>query len=696
MTFTEAALQVLRSASEPLHYKKIVELAIARNLLSHVGRTPEVTMSSRLATLVKKDRGQSAIVKVRPGVFAIRESSMTEKEAPPMSAADEPTQSTAPSLPPKVQLPGADVFPEEEGDDDPILAGIEEGVSQDDRSRRKRRRRRGRGGDRPEGAEAPREGGEPPREGGPREGGPREGGPREGGPREGGPREGGPREGGPREGGPRDDMNHRGNQPDRGRDRGRDGRDRDRGRDGRDRDRDRGRDDRNRDRDRGRDDRGRDRDRGREERGPEEARPPIELTRAPGEGDLLGKDLADAAYSVLSNGDRQSAGFARVAEMLVRRGRLNGAPEVLAPTVAAAIRGDIARALRLGRRARFRIVEQRVTLSDWLLPREALSAEDQALQAAERQRDQVRRAFVARLNDLPTGGFAELVATWLNAEGVTGLRAVRRPTSSGRELHFAGTLRRGAEETRIAFVVLRSGLDVEAAHVIDVRGSLHHYGNAHQAWLVTTGRIAPPARDEGAAENAPACALLSGGDLARSMERLGIGLRTQTIALCDIDFELLEALGDAGLRRDRDRERSRERDEQQQRAREQPRPRPSEGEGERDENAGRGRDVVAPEINLLDPELAEQSRLGGGEWEEGQAPQAAEDAPESGEEDVELDFDRDEPAEEIDDGSEDADDADDSEDSEDTNGDEDDEAGDANGEQDDDASDADDGDDDGR
>src|SRR5262245_62533503 len=73
MTFTDAAVEVLRLVGRPLHYKKITELAITRNLLSHVGRTPEVTMSSRLATLVKKDRGQSLIVKVKPGVFAIRE-----------------------------------------------------------------------------------------------------------------------------------------------------------------------------------------------------------------------------------------------------------------------------------------------------------------------------------------------------------------------------------------------------------------------------------------------------------------------------------------------------------------------------------------------------------------------------------------------------------------------------------------------
>src|SRR3954471_19820694 len=87
MTFTEAALEVLRSAGEPLHYKRITELAIERNLLSHVGKTPEVTMSSRLAMLVKKDRGQSPIIKVKPGVFAIRESALQDFAAAVAAAA---------------------------------------------------------------------------------------------------------------------------------------------------------------------------------------------------------------------------------------------------------------------------------------------------------------------------------------------------------------------------------------------------------------------------------------------------------------------------------------------------------------------------------------------------------------------------------------------------------------------------------
>ena len=73
MTFTEAAEAVLRKLGKPLHYKKITQIAIEQNLLSHVGKTPEVTMSTRLATLAKKDRGEAAIVRIKPGIFGLRD-----------------------------------------------------------------------------------------------------------------------------------------------------------------------------------------------------------------------------------------------------------------------------------------------------------------------------------------------------------------------------------------------------------------------------------------------------------------------------------------------------------------------------------------------------------------------------------------------------------------------------------------------
>ena len=62
MTFTEAAAQVLRLVGKPLHYKEITDVAIEKNLLSHVGKSPDVTMGARLAALVKKGDKENPLV----------------------------------------------------------------------------------------------------------------------------------------------------------------------------------------------------------------------------------------------------------------------------------------------------------------------------------------------------------------------------------------------------------------------------------------------------------------------------------------------------------------------------------------------------------------------------------------------------------------------------------------------------------
>ncbi len=67
MTFTEAAAQVLRLVGKPLHYKEITDVAIEKNLLSHVGKSPEVTMGARLAALVKKGEKDNPLVRVEAG-----------------------------------------------------------------------------------------------------------------------------------------------------------------------------------------------------------------------------------------------------------------------------------------------------------------------------------------------------------------------------------------------------------------------------------------------------------------------------------------------------------------------------------------------------------------------------------------------------------------------------------------------------
>jgi hypothetical protein len=171
MTFTEAAVEVLRSAGKPLHYKKITEIAIERNLLSHVGKTPETTMSSRLATMVKKDRGDAPILKVKPGVFALREfpehlvegaedapdndvPEAVEQGTDTQEAASEEVADIEEEISVAAQeLPGADVFPQEDDDDDLILANLDDD-SRDGRKTRKRRPRRRRDRDSDNGSSA--------------------------------------------------------------------------------------------------------------------------------------------------------------------------------------------------------------------------------------------------------------------------------------------------------------------------------------------------------------------------------------------------------------------------------------------------------------------------------------------------------------------------------------------------------------
>jgi len=95
MTFTEAAVEVLRRAGKPLHYKDIAEIAVRENLLSHVGQDPEVTMGQRLAAMAKRDDERKVVAVTPDGTFALVEWSISpehvvEPVAPPLHPADDP------------------------------------------------------------------------------------------------------------------------------------------------------------------------------------------------------------------------------------------------------------------------------------------------------------------------------------------------------------------------------------------------------------------------------------------------------------------------------------------------------------------------------------------------------------------------------------------------------------------------------
>jgi restriction endonuclease Mrr len=94
MTFTEAAVEVLRRAGKPLHYTDIAEIAVRENLLSHVGQDPEVTMGQRLAAMAKRDDERKVVAVTPEGTFALLEWSVppeqvVEPVTPPLHPAEE-------------------------------------------------------------------------------------------------------------------------------------------------------------------------------------------------------------------------------------------------------------------------------------------------------------------------------------------------------------------------------------------------------------------------------------------------------------------------------------------------------------------------------------------------------------------------------------------------------------------------------
>jgi len=578
MTFTEAAEAVLRKVGKPLHYKKITQLAIEQNLLSHIGKTPEVTMSTRLATLTKKDRGDQNVIRVGPGVFGLREWGAAPAEgdatiaedaaasAPPealQEAGEEVVagEAVAPAPGPAPVVEEAEpvalapdevdrqqrleaaqeIFPEDEDDNEPVLGGPEK--AEGGRRRRRRRRRRGERDEATPGAEgeagaslAPAEGAEgtslPPSADG--ESVAPESVPSIA-PAEGGVEGAEPRGEESRRPEPRRDEHRREGRGPRGDDRGpREDRRDDRGPRGDDRGprgEDRGpREDR-------RDDRGPREDR-RDDRGPREDRRDDRVV----EEGATGRDTADLLVAMLSRReDRQPVGLRALAEEAVRTNRLAGDSANLIPTLAAAARMDGVRRESRGERPRLRLAGGRLGLMDWTLPPELLRAEADAVAALERLRDAARRYVVRRLNELPQAAFSEAVVLLLERLGISSLKVTRRAGLPQGEVHLMGVARRGPEETPVA-VVIRRGGEVGRERVIDVRGALHHYGNASAAWIITTGSVLSGARDEAAVPGVAPVTLIDGVTFGRLLDEHRVCVSHVSVALPYLDVELFDAL----------------------------------------------------------------------------------------------------------------------------------------------------------
>jgi hypothetical protein len=540
MTFIEAAAEVLRQAGKPLHYKEITELAIARNLLSHVGKTPEVTMSHRLTAAIKKDDKEVPITKIRPGVFALREweekkgkrGAAAHAEAPANdddgAAADESgvevnaleieaalrgaeaksrasqdddesssdgdretPVSGEEALRADLAASGAELFDDEDDDDQPILAplsqaGAPAAAQGEGGRRRRRRRRRGRGG-----------AGQNDVAGGTAGSAPAERSSQ-----------------GRIEGGPSSPAGTAGSM-DEGGVEGREG--------------------------------------GTSPRPVVRDRQQIMAIGQPtgidvplGEGEeLAGRDLADAAALVLATFDRNSgpAPIRAVAEGLARRGRLPGDPVLAIAQAGASMRADNLRRSANGQRPRFRFGSGgRVALTDWTLNGDLPRLEQEVAAVIDRYREASRRALLRRLQELPGHALIELALLAVERVGMTNLKAIRRSGSPGGEAHFSALHKTGGDTIPTAIVIRKDGREIGRERVTDLRGALHHYGPASTGWLITTGQVLSGAREEAAAQGAPPVTLYDGIAFCKLLEDIDVGVVKTRFAVAIPDLELLETL----------------------------------------------------------------------------------------------------------------------------------------------------------
>jgi HB1, ASXL, restriction endonuclease HTH domain/Restriction endonuclease len=556
MTFTEAAAQVLRLVGKPLHYKEITDVAIEKNLLSHVGKSPEVTMGARLAALVKKGDKENPLVRIKPGVFALREwdPAMIEKGLadrtpalerlaaqgysgePEVDTADE-AQSEASSSPhashvtfddeenpstpdegersrAELAAHATELFASEDDDDEPIFGGASDpaaapsadSAAADPNGSRRRRRRRGRGrpGDERGGddlpsytvsdapAVLPAELTQEIEARGAAE--------------------------------PRQERQRPERNPDRGPERERSERSAERA-------------DRGPSRSEGR------RDERRDERSNNFARDERRVNEGPMD-DLVGKDLADAVESLLLGFDRGRGPVAAqtLTEAAQRRGRLAADQAATQGLLLAAARTDNVRALARGQRPRFRISANRIGLTEWQLDGELVRLERDLLQTAERYREVLRRTFARSLQDLSHRGLGELLTLVLERLGFSELTQVRRPGLHGAELHLSGKARGPSGDVRTAVVLRRDGREVGRERVTELRGALHHYGPALAGLIVTTGQVLSGAREEAAAAGASPVSVIDGAGLAKLCEEYEIGLVATHYTLPHPDLDLLDAL----------------------------------------------------------------------------------------------------------------------------------------------------------
>jgi restriction endonuclease Mrr len=91
-------------------------------------------------------------------------------------------------------------------------------------------------------------------------------------------------------------------------------------------------------------------------------------------------------------------------------------------------------------------------------------------------------------------------------------------------------------------ILIKRGGEVGRERVIELRGSLHHYGPAGAAWIVTTGNVLSGAREEASQPGTASVTLIDGAALGRLFDEHAVGVRHAAVNVPYPDLELFDSL----------------------------------------------------------------------------------------------------------------------------------------------------------
>lgn len=537
MTFVEAAVEVLRRLGRPLHYKKITELAVRDELLSHTGKTPADTMALRLTQEVKS-QGDSIIVEKRPGVYSIKESALDELNAKAAERAERE----------KARRRRREQAAEEArslGADDPGEAE-EEAASDGDEPKRRRRRRRGsrssRGSERRSSKRRSRSRGSSRRRARSKSRGSTDGGRK---------RETKDREKSSRSEDSRSSEVVEGRTGARRRARGR--------RRSRERDTtsvdsqvkrstsESGKQADSESRPSRRRSRG-GRQASREERAPRSqarssgrAQPANGATRHLEAGPVRLDGIAHAAYTVLKDADKEGMDIERLADEIFNRKLVKFHTHDAAATVQAALANDNQIRGQRGHRPLFTRQQQaRWGLSERGLSTNTVQKEQAILSLSEEIRQDTVKHLAEVLVGVKNEALEHIALTLLERLGYKNIKVSKR--SSDGDVYFTADWHQGLADVRVCIqVTLEAKGELGEEAVSDIRETLHHY-SAAEGVIIHLGSINKEAVQQSRQDEQAPITLIDRDTFVALLVRHGIGVQTYTTPILMVDTEFIDLL----------------------------------------------------------------------------------------------------------------------------------------------------------